>query len=215
MSCRSDHNSKLKTQNSKLITLLLEDRLHAKHPVALVGRVGQHVLARQRGAHLVRAHDVEEIGDLGGRRHAGHVNLFEHIDVVQDVREVGLHLLQLLGREPQPRQLRHMLNFLKCQGHRSSSLAPWRSDLYYSISCQSGVGCGGGAGYPRGTPPPHPTFTQNCKVTDVGIMGRRSVLALRPASAKALRSWSAPRSSAPHLSASPLEPRLAAAAASR
>src|SRR5688500_18756355 len=73
----------------------------AEAALAGLGSRRERLLAREARPRLVRAQDVLELDDVGGRRHALEVELGDLVDVVEHLRELARHPLELVLRQSQ------------------------------------------------------------------------------------------------------------------
>src|SRR5690348_7713785 len=80
----------------------------AKASVAGVGCAVEHALARPAWPRLVGAQDVLERYDVTRGLDAIEVELLDLLDVVEDAGQLAGHPLDLLFREAQARELRHV-----------------------------------------------------------------------------------------------------------
>src|SRR5205823_1826694 len=102
--------------------LLLEDRLDAEVAVLAERRVGEDLLAGERGPDGVVAHHVFEARDLGGRLDALGVELAQHVHRLEDGGDLVAEELDLLLGDAEPSEPRDVDHLFSVDSHRLVSL---------------------------------------------------------------------------------------------
>ena len=101
--------------------LELHDREAALHDL---GRLAERLVHRQARPRDVVAHHVLERQDVRRGRHVVEVEALDHVHVLEDARQLGLHRLRLVGLQVEARETGHVPDGCVVDHRRHVSGAP-------------------------------------------------------------------------------------------